>query len=225
MVMGLSTANRLGEQWRQVEQRAARAEADKAQAEAGKALAELSVLKAQIHPHFLFNTLNNLYSLAVTESQHTAPAILKLSNLMRYVTDEVNQDLVPLQHEIDCIRDYIDLQRLRLSQKTKVEVEIVGEVAGKKIAPLLLIPFVENVFKYGVSNHEPSVIVIRLRAEAQAIIFFCQNTVFPAPRPAERMGVGIANTRQRLVHLYPGRHTLEITQDSSLFTVQLTLEG
>ncbi len=224
IIMALSTATRTVGQWQDTEKRAAKAEADKAKAETDKAQAELSVLKAQIHPHFLFNTLNNLYSLAVTGSDRTAASIMKLSNLMRYVTDEVNADFVPLQSEVQCISDYIELQRLRLNQKTKVDWEVAGDLVGKQIAPLLLIPFVENVFKHGVSNHTPSTITIQLQAEENTIRFFCQNKVFPVPSPSERIGVGLANTRQRLAHLYPGKHTLHTGQELDVFTVELILQ-
>lgn len=216
MVMALSTASRTVQQWHDTERRAARAEADKANA-------ELSVLKAQIHPHFLFNTLNNIYALAVTGSPHTAASVLKLSKLMRYVTDEVQQDFVPLAREVECLEHYVDLQRLRLSRNTRVEMELSGETAGRQIAPLVLIPFVENVFKYGVSNHQPSTIRIRLRADAGTISFFCQNQVFAPPDPPGRTGVGIANTRRRLAHLYPGTHELTLERHDDRFTVQLTL--
>jgi two-component system LytT family sensor kinase len=111
IVMGLGIAISTVQKWQLTEQMVIRAEAEKAHA-------ELSFLKAQINPHFLFNTLNNIYALSVTDSKHTSESIMKLSNIMRYVTDEVTEDFVLLQSEIDCINDYIDLQKLRLSKKT-----------------------------------------------------------------------------------------------------------
>jgi two-component system, LytTR family, sensor kinase len=217
-VWSLSTAICIIRQWRITERRAIQAEADKANA-------ELSFLKAQVNPHFLFNTLNNIYSLAITKSENTAASILKLSNIMRYVTDDIREDFVPLDHEIECITDYIDLQKLRLGKKMNVDLSVNGKITNKKIAPLILMTFIENVFKYGVSSHEPSAIVIRLFANEQYITFFCENKLFGTKRNVERTGIGITNTRERLKYLYPGRHVLDISTANNLFTVQLTLES
>ena len=217
MMLALSMAVQITRRWRLTEQRAA-------QAEAGKANAELSFLKAQINPHFLFNTLNNIYSLAITHNEHTADSIMKLSNIMRYVSDDVLQDFVLLQHETDCIRDYIDLQRLRLGHKTKVDLVVEGGPGMVQVAPLLLMTFVENAFKYGTSNHEDTLISIRLEANAHSIRFNCRNKVFATRKQAERTGIGIANTRQRLDHLYPGKYTLDITNSEGFFNVQLVLQ-
>lgn len=217
MILALSMAVQITHRWRVTEQRAARAEADKANA-------ELSFLKAQINPHFLFNTLNNIYSLAITHNEHTADSIIKLSNIMRYVSDDVLQDWVPLHHETDCIRDYIDLQRLRLGRKTQVDLSVPNETGELRIAPLLLMTFVENAFKYGTSNHEESLISIRVEADKQVIRFNCRNKIFATRRQAERTGIGIANTRQRLDHLYPGKYALDIANDDGFFNVQLVLQ-
>jgi LytS/YehU family sensor histidine kinase len=218
MILALSMAVQITHRWRVTEQRAARAEADKANA-------ELSFLKAQINPHFLFNTLNNIYSLAITRSEHTADSVMKLSNIMRYVSDDVLQDFVPLRHETDCIRDYIDLQRLRLGRKTQVAFTVPEKLNDHPIAPLLLITFVENAFKYGTSNHEESLISIELQTGEEVIRFNCRNKVFGTRRPAERTGIGIANTKQRLDHLYPGKYILDITNDGEFFNVLLVLQA
>ncbi|MDB5013474.1 MAG: hypothetical protein JWQ25_1676, partial [Daejeonella sp.] len=128
MVMGLSIAVSTVQQWQNAERKMVISEAHKVRAEAGKVNAELSFLRAQINPHFLFNTLNNIYTLSVTNSGNTSESIMKLSNIMRYVTDDVSEDYVSLQNEIDCINDYIDLQRLRLGKKTKLVFEKTGEI-------------------------------------------------------------------------------------------------
>lgn len=206
----------LARRWRETMQRAARAEADKVNA-------ELSFLKAQINPHFLFNTLNNIYSMAVTGNAHTADTIMKLSNIMRYVTDEAHEDFVSLQSEVDCISDYIDLQRLRLGKKVKLGYLVTGELEDKRIAPLILMTFIENVFKYGTSSHEASEILISIRVEDDRILFESSNQRFPVEHKLERAGIGIANTRKRLHHLYPGKHELLITRKNNLFIVHLTL--
>ena len=215
-IWALSTALRITQQWSETEQRAVKAEADKANA-------ELSFLKAQINPHFLFNTLNNIYSLAVRQHENTADSIMKLSNIMRYVTDDVNRDFVSLESEVACITDYIDLQRLRLSKKVHIDFAVSGNPDGKRIPPLVLMTFIENVFKYGISSHEPSTITIKLFAEEKNITFFCQNKLFSTERRVERTGIGIINTKQRLEHVYPNRHLLNISTDDGLYTVQLTL--
>ena len=216
MIVSLNLAVETAKQWRTTQKRALQAEADKANA-------ELSFLKAQINPHFLFNTLNNIYSLVVTQSENAGPAILKLSNIMRYVTDDVSADYVPLQQEVDCIRDYIELQRLRLGKKVVLDFSVAGTFENKRIAPLILLTFIENVFKYGISNHENAPITINLSAETNKITFFCQNKIFPHKNKPERAGVGITNTTERLKFLYPDKHHLDINTENNLFTIQLTL--
>ncbi|GAA4334413.1 hypothetical protein GCM10023149_41780 [Mucilaginibacter gynuensis] len=218
MIMALSTATKTMQQWQLTEQRAARAEADKASA-------ELSFLKAQINPHFLFNTLNNIYSLAVIGSQVTADSIMKLSNIMRYVTDDVTADMVPLQSEIDCISDYIELQKLRISKNTQVNFEVKGDIYGRQIAPLIMMTFVENVFKYGVSKNVKSVIDISIDSSEAGISFICRNQKFPISKENQSTGIGIKNTRKRLEHLYANRYLLDIIDADDIYTVQLTLKA
>ena len=217
MIWSLSAALSIIKEWRNTLQRVSRAEADKVKA-------ELAFLKAQINPHFLFNTLNNIYSLAVTKNENTSFAIMKLSNIMRYVTDDATRDFVALQSEVDCISDYIDLQRLRLNKKTEINFSIGGNLGDKQIAPLILITFVENVFKYGISNHEPSAVIIKIVAGERQIELFCQNKIFSGLRRIERTGIGIKNTEQRLKFLYPGKHSLNITIENSHYNVLLTIE-
>lgn len=217
MIIAISTAMKAVQQWQLTEQRAARAETDKANA-------ELSFLKAQINPHFLFNTLNNIYTLTVTHDENAADSVMKLSNIMRYVTDEVSTDFVPLQSEVDCISDYIELQRLRMNDNTPVNFTVRGDMQHKTIPPLILMTFIENIFKYGISKHEPSIIDINIDATETAISFFCQNRIFIRKTDTQRLGIGIKNTKQRLEHLYHGRHLLYITNDDEFYTVQLVLQ-
>jgi len=218
LVWSVSTAVAIFERWRISEKRALQAETEKANA-------ELSFLKAQINPHFLFNTLNNIYSLVVTRDEKAAGGIMKLSNIMRYITDDVTEDTVSLEKEIGCMRDYIDLQKMRLGSKTDVDLRIDGNTTDKEIAPLLLMTFIENAFKYGTSNHEPSSIIIKLTIAGNRINFFCENKLFDVKRNPERAGIGIQNAKKRLAHLYPGKHSLEINSTNGLFTVQLTLQA
>ncbi|SEP05947.1 sensor histidine kinase [Mucilaginibacter sp. OK283] len=218
IVIGLGIAMSTVQKWQLTEQMVIRAEAEKTHA-------ELSFLKAQINPHFLFNTLNNIYALSVTDSEHTSESIMKLSNIMRYVTDEVTEDFVLLQSEIDCINDYIDLQKLRLGKKTKLDFNFNGDMAQKKVPPLVLMTFIENVFKYGVSKHEPSVISINIKVTEDKILFTCENTIFDNRPASSRKGIGITNTRQRLQHIYPGRHRLNISQEAAMFRVELEIDA
>jgi two-component system LytT family sensor kinase len=219
IVIGLSIAISTVQKWQLTERMVVRAEAEKAHA-------ELSFLKAQINPHFLFNTLNNIYALSVTDSEHTSESIMKLSNIMRYVTDEVGEDYVLLQSEIDCINDYIDLQKLRLGKTTQLNFTIAGHILNQKIAPLVLMTFIENVFKYGVSKHEQSVIDIKLAVDDKKINFFCQNPIFEkGASTTQRKGIGISNTKRRLQHIYPGKHKLDISTNNGLFTVNLEIDS
>lgn len=218
MVTSLGLALCMIREWRMTEQRALKAETEKAHA-------ELSFLKAQINPHFLFNTLNNIYSMVVVKHDRAADAVMKLSNIMRYITDEIRTDLVPLESEISCMEDYIELQRMRLGGKTTIQVDVTGDTGGEQIAPLLLMTFVENAFKYGVSNHEEALIHIRLDVQDPVIRFYCRNTLFPVHAHAESSGIGISNARRRLEHLYPNRHKLDISKTDGYYTVQLVLQS
>jgi two-component system, LytTR family, sensor kinase len=217
MLMAFSVALQYRERLTATEKRAMQAEADKVNA-------ELSFLKAQINPHFLFNTLNNIYSMAVMKDDKTADSIMKLSNIMRYVTDETGMDFVPLEEEIACLKDFTDLQKLRLSKKTTVDLSITGTVEGKRIPPLVLMSFAENAFKYGVSNHEEAAIIIKVETDATGISFYCRNNYSDKREPADRKGIGISNTEKRLSFLYPAKHSLFITKDDTFFTVELRLE-
>jgi sensor histidine kinase YesM len=216
LTVSFSIATETTHKWRQTEKRALFAETRKTQA-------ELSFLKAQINPHFLFNTLNNIYSLAMIHSEHTATSIMKLSNILRYVTEESKGDFVLLESEIDCLKDYLDLQKLRLTAKTIVNFHISGNPGIKNIAPLVLLPFLENAFKYGVSNHETSEINIHLDCRETVLVFTCTNKIFRTQQDKNSAGIGISNTRQRLEHLYGDRYTLNISSSDGIHTVALSL--
>lgn len=220
LIVALSTASKTVQQWKLTERRIAQAEADKASA-------ELSFLKAQINPHFLFNTLNNIYSLILTGSENAADSVMKLSNIMRYVTDDVTHDFVPLQSEIDCINDYIELQRLRIGKNSPIDFTVSGDPKRKVIAPLVLMTFVENVFKYGISKREHSPIFIKIEISDLSISFFCENLVFINKGETENpsTGIGIKNTVQRLKHLYPDKYILDIVNDGKEYKVNLTLQS
>ncbi len=217
VILAISSTIVVSKRWRIAVERASRAEADKVNA-------ELSLLKAQINPHFLFNTLNNIYSLAVTKNEHTAESIMKLSNIMRYITDDAKESLVSLQSEADFITDYIELQRLRLGANVKLDFNLSGDLAGKMIAPMILITFIENVFKYGTSNSAPSEILIELKVASNHIHFSCGNRILPFKQQLESTGIGIVNTQKRLEHIYPDSYQLDIKNADGFYTVHLILE-
>ncbi len=185
---------------------------------------ELSLLKSQINPHFFFNTLNNIYSLAIVKSDETASSILKLSSIMRYVLTETEQKYVPLANEIEFLQNYINLQSVRLTDKVKLTVDVQGEIDGKQVAPLLFIPFVENAFKYGVSTVDASEIIIRLSTEADSVHLFVQNSIVKgAKQSTVNTGIGIANVRRRLELLYPAKHTLKMDEKPNQYTTNLEI--
>lgn len=190
-----------------------------------KLKAELSFLKAQINPHFLFNTLNNIYALASSQSEQTAAAVMKLSSIMRYVLTEAKNDLVPLEREILFTSHYIELQKMRLTDKTRIDFEINGDPLGKQIAPLLLLPFIENAFKYGISTRECSPIRIQLDIRDKSLYFsICNHKHFNTTlRTADNTGIGINNTRRRLDLLYPDKYELAIHDRSNEFIVNLNI--
>lgn len=191
------------------------------QTEKERVEAQLSYLKAQINPHFLFNTLNSIYSLAIQKSDKTAPAVVKLSGMMRYVTTETQHDFVSLDKDLNYITNYIDLQRIRLGDTMKIDFEIRGDARGKQIAPLILIPFVENAFKHGVNPERDSIIKVHIDLTERALALVVFNKKVGGVD--ESSNVGIENTRNRLNLLYPGRYTLTIEDNPADFLVNLTL--
>ncbi len=190
-----------------------------------KITSELSYLKAQINPHFLFNTLNSIYSLAVKRSEKTPDAIVALSGMMRYVLNEANNDLVPLEKELDYIKSYIDLQTNRFGNTLDLSLNINGIEPGHEIAPLILISFIENAFKYGVNPEESSKISIEINLHGNELMFrITNNIVSVRTDEVEQTGIGLENTQARLQLLYPARHNIAITQHDNEYTVLLILK-
>lgn len=193
------------------------------QSEQEKSMAELSFLKAQINPHFLFNTLNSIYSLAYRKSDQTASAIVKLSALMRHVITDAQKEEVSLTKEVEYISNYIELQKLRLTESTKVEFAVNGETEGKMVAPLIFLPFIENAFKYGSNPEHGSCISIRLDVRPNSLLFEVTNSIVnDASVSSERIGVG--NAIDRLELIYPGQHLLKIRHEAQEYSVSLHIE-
>ncbi|HKR07093.1 MAG TPA: histidine kinase, partial [Bacteroidia bacterium] len=193
-------------------------------AEEQKLTAELSNLKAQVRPHFLFNTLNSIYSLSVTNSEATSSAIVKLSNLMRYLLSESNQDYAELEKEINYLTDYIELQKIRLGETVKIDFTVEGIIADQYIAPLILIPFVENSFKHGVNPEEDSRISIHITINNKGLnMIVSNNKVSHSKNANDPDGTGIENVRKRLQLLYPSNHNLLILDKENVFIVELKI--
>ena len=189
--------------------------------------AELKLLKSQVNPHFIFNSLNTLYAYALKgHSLKTAESIAKLANLIRYMLDDINQNFIPLKNEIGYIKDYIAIQSVRSALKHEISLEF-GKVEGYVIAPILLIPFVENAFKYGMNPDEKSILVINLFTEGSRIHFKIRNSYnekFKSFYKERGFGIGINNVKSRLALLYPHKHKLEISKSDGFFTVQMEID-
>lgn len=217
---GISTSVTLIQKW----------QADKQSREAlekEKIGSELSFLKAQINPHFFFNTLNNIYALTHVDIEKSRSALHKLSRMMRYLLYETQAGITPLSKEVSFIVDYIELMKLRLNDSTSVIFEEPILQQDLQVAPMLFLPYIENAFKYGVSTLEPSVIAIALELHDNKLDFRVKNSVFNnyAETADEYGGIGLSNTKRRLELLYPGKHifSAHTTPDTNEFIVHLNL--
>src|SRR6185503_3276925 len=166
--------------------------------------AELAFLKSQINPHFLFNSLNSIYSLAYQRSEMTPDAILKLSEIMRYMLYESNDNKVDLSKELQYLQNYIDLQKIRFGNKAYIDFKVEGKVLNQQIAPLLLIAFIENAFKHGVANNPLTPIRLLIDVDESHLHFYMQNKKHMNNRDAVG-GIGLNNVQRRLNLLYPGK--------------------
>jgi LytS/YehU family sensor histidine kinase len=188
---------------------------------------ELSLLKTQINPHFLFNTLNNLYGLAQKQKMGTADGIAQLSDLMRYMIYDSGVSKIDLAKEIHQIRQLIKLQKLRFSieDDLSIDFQIEGDVNAVKIPPMLLIPFVENAFKHGISCYEPSFLKIDLRIDESKLHLSVKNSIHISRNPQSDLdsGLGLKNVRRRLELLYPDSHELKIRKEEKNFEIDLSL--
>ncbi|HZY83068.1 MAG TPA: histidine kinase [Cyclobacteriaceae bacterium] len=186
--------------------------------------AELKFLKTQIHPHFLFNTLNNLYALTLKKSDLAPAMVLKLSELINYMLYECREDEVLLEKEIKFIYNYVDIERLRYGDKLDVDIRVRGNVNGRKITPLLLLPFVENCFKHGASLElDQSWVKIEIELLPDRTLFKVENNKVATADEPRMQGIGINNAKRRLDLLYPGNHELRIINGEETFLVILSL--
>jgi two-component system LytT family sensor kinase len=189
-----------------------------------KLQAELKFLKTQIHPHFLFNTLNNLYALTLKKSDLAPAMVLKLSELINYMLYECREDQVLLEHEIKFIYNYVDIEQLRYGDKLDVDISVHGNVNGRKIAPLLLLPFVENCFKHGASLElDQSWVKIDIEVLPDRTLFKVENNKVTTNGRLSNDGIGINNVKRRLDLLYPGNHELKIISGEETFLVILSI--
>ncbi|MBR4240233.1 MAG: sensor histidine kinase [Prevotella sp.] len=187
--------------------------------------AELAWLKNQINPHFLFNTLNNISSLAQIDGEETQEAIMQLSDLLRYAMYETNKPKVRLDGEVEFMRNYIELMKLRCNEMTTVNAQFIVQSSQLEVAPLLFISLIENAFKHGMNSNAPATIDISLTQQGNTLVFLCDNTNNPKPtKDRSGSGIGLENTRRRLDLLYAGRYTWEqkVTPEN-IYHVKITI--
>lgn len=191
---------------------------------------ELNFLRSQINPHFLFNTLNSLYALTLKKDDRAPVIVLQLSDMMRYMLYESNEKKVPLEKEVDYIKNYLELEELRQGSTVQISFYLEGEVQDQKITPLLFIPFIENCFKHGVNQTlGNSYVHLKLKVGERKVHMNLVNS-----KPSDKLneeegggnlvgGIGLANIKRRLKLLYPGDHYLEIRDEDEEYIVNLTL--
>ncbi|MBV9962543.1 MAG: histidine kinase [Parafilimonas sp.] len=184
--------------------------------------AELQLLKAQIHPHFLFNTLNNIYAFTLNKSMQAPQLVMNLSDTLQYMITDCEADMVLLDQELKMINDYVDLEKVRYGNRLDFAIEIVGDTANKKIVPLLMIPFIENSFKHGASKMlRDAWIKLSIQADENVLHFTLTNNKPAQEIIAEKGGIGLSNVQKRLELLYPQQHLLTIESTTHTFTVNM----
>ena len=187
--------------------------------------AELQLLKAQVHPHFLFNTLNNIYSFSLNGSPQAGLLVKKLSGMLSYMIHECEEKLVPLEKELKLIEDYMGLEKVRYGKRLDMQVEIHGDFENRFIAPLLMIPFIENSFKHGTSQMlQHPWIKLEITTVKDQLFFKLSNSkpsLFHANK--QNKGIGLINVKKRLQLLYPGKHQLDVSETEDMFTVNMQI--
>lgn len=219
-VLGMAISIKLIKNWYQHKQQIM-------QARNQQVLAELELLKSQVHPHFLFNTLNNLYAHTLHQTAQAPEIVLKLSNLLRFMIYESNVALIPLKKEIFLLQQYIELEQLRYGRRLDVSFSVKGDIENKQIAPLLLLPLVENAFKHGTSRQlEQCWISFDLEVQGNEMRCKLLNSrdAEDSGQGAAPGGLGLQNVKKRLDYLYHGKHRLEIIEEEEVFIVNLGLQ-
>lgn len=185
--------------------------------------AEMQLLKAQIHPHFLFNTLNNIYSFTLTKSPQASVVVRHLNDTLSYMINECSAEYVPLEKEIKLLLDYISLEQVRYGNSLHIQTEIIGDIEGKKISPLLLIPFLENSFKHGASKMlEHPWIKLWIEVKSTELDFSLSNSMPSSNDDCnQKKGIGLKNVKKRLALLYPQTHSLSIESSPGIFIVKM----
>jgi len=217
-ILAISTSIRFIQEWRKNEKQ-------KREIVNNMLNAEISLLKSQVNPHFLFNTLNSIYSLANKRSEKTADAIVRLSNLIRYMLYDTDKEMVSLDQEIEYIGNYIQLQKLRLYNNVDIQLNIEGDTEGIAIAPMILIPFIENAFKHGIDTSNSSFITITLKVTDIDMEFRVENSISSITESGKEKnsGIGIKNVKRRLNLLYQGKHILNIKKQADTYLIKLII--
>lgn len=203
---------------------------DKQELETQTMQSELRFLKSQINPHFLFNTLNNLYALTLKKSDQAPEIVIKLSEMMRYMLYDCNEKRVPLSKEVAYLHNYLDLERLRQGPDAQINFEVIGPIGEQRIAPLLFIPFMENSFKHGLNHHisQGGFVNIRLEIKGDCVHFHIENSKpekVPLTDPNRRSGgIGLVNVHRRLNLMYSNKYDLKIANTPKLYAVDLKIE-
>lgn len=213
----IGTSIRIYEEWNKNER-------NKKEIEAQKSTAELHFLKNQLSPHFLFNSLNSIYSLTKKKSNDAPEAVITLSELMRYMLYETNNGFVLLKNELNYVQNYLKLQRLRIANNENVTLNIHGSISNQKIRPLLLISFIENAFKYGTDFKGNTEVKIKIYVKEHELQFTCINLIGSRKKDTGNSGIGLQNTRERLDLLYHEKHWLLVEEKNNRFVVNLTLK-
>lgn len=217
LTVGLALAIRMTEKWHDVEM-------EKQEAEHKRSEAELRNLRQQLNPHFLFNTLNNIYALIDISQNKAQEAVLELSNLLRYVLYDNNHTTVTIEKELEFIRNYVALMRLRLTAETEVTLDIDVQDKQAEIVPLLFISLIENAFKHGVASNSPCFIHISIKQEGNMLAARICNSRFPkTTNDHSGSGIGLANLKRRLEILYPDSHSFHIDMDENTYATELKI--
>lgn len=219
LIWGASSGFRLAEEWRRTENR-------RRETESRRIEAELNLLKSQINPHFLLNSLNNLYALALTAPEKTPAALLKLSEMIAYILYECDKPNIALDRDLHFVKNYVELQKMRLPPNVILHFNVPENAPPFEIEPMILIPFIENAFKHGLTTKQPCDIFISIQIIGTQLILNVVNDIFPmkTTQNGTVSGIGLANTRQRLEYSYAEKHALHIEKSDTKHRVALNIE-